>query len=528
MTSLFLDLQSMSSTTTSGGGDGEKKETNPSSVSREEKAVETITDPKRGGDGNNSGTDSNNKNSSNEGMNNNPLLEKDATVVDSDRDFVKDDEEACVVSASQMEKVNNLDIQGFNNWESVLIPKQPSQPSEYVISSSYPIQPSKVSGEASEIFDNNQATQSPPTTPTKQTSKHSSPAIIAASPKIIPPTPGSFSPNLRPIANPKQQTIEIDHIGGINHQDDSTQPLPQPVTQQNTLSQPVNLPPRLSMVEASIIQSQVMESDNDSNDVVEDYPMTSPEIRLSQKATSVFSPSITRYRSMASPNMVYYHTQPTQKSDENTQQIEETEKPKSTKEKRRERARKREKIYAVEESSEEEPDEDELFSRSLFVKDKLIIETMALKQVNQQTESFKNMRASLEKQNKQLKEMSATNNRTLTNDDVLEYLQSYPAEQRKQNTAHNRVASSGKSSHTESNENKPPKKQKTSNNSPPKAIPQQISPHNTHLLNSTTDNRPPSQIILSPQAMNTSSRTNHSSRVVSSKKVNYRKWLEMI
>ncbi|KAF0982607.1 hypothetical protein FDP41_011537 [Naegleria fowleri] len=406
-------------------------------------------------------------------------------------DFFQNEEENCLISASQLEQINNMQIQGFNNSESLLIPPNPSQTTltSSQISSFPSSQPKNDLGEVmNEPVDKTPPKFSPATTSQRMSSSNkkastpsspvnspnirevpsiSNPEINEASKNIHPSSPQMESPNIKTSADtPKpssnnilspalgvsnstlRQSSNVDISEGtivftsqsqsltplrINQHLVNTQPLP-PTPSESEIKTST------SSAEASIIQSQEM-SDGDSSDVLDDE--NPAEIAFSQKATSVFSPSISRYRNMASPN-VFLHTQAaSQRSDD----LPLTQPSQTTKaiNKRRSRVQKRVKSYLDEvtnESSDEALDEDEGFPRSLFMKDPLLLENFAIQNVKQRTEIFQSMRDILEKKNKEMKTLNeakkVASQRPITNDEMIDYLQTEPSEERrKSHGAHN-------------------------------------------------------------------------------------------
>ncbi|KAG2393892.1 hypothetical protein C9374_003656 [Naegleria lovaniensis] len=508
-------------------------------------------------------------------------------------DFFQNEEENCLISASQLEQVNNMEIQGFNNSESLMIPPNPSQTT--FTSSQFSSFSSKHEGEPSLVSINNTTSKlssTPQHAGTSSKKGNSTPSTTinspniqeahsASTPKVNQPSkntqssPQIESPNIVSSAvTPKPNHLLSPALGmsvstlkhfGANDASEGTivfTSQSQSLTPMRINQYPVNtqpLPPTpadseiktsTSSAEASIIQSQVI-SDGDSSDVLDDENQA--EIAFSQKASSVFSPSASRYRNMASPN-VFLHTQAaSQKSDD----LPLTQLPQTTKLPNKRRLFRRVKTYlndVANESSDEALDEDEGFPRSLFMKDPLLLENFAIQNVKQRTESFQSMREIIERKNKEMKSAKrVASHRPITNEEMIDYLQTEPAEERrKSQTVHNNASHTenvSKQAETTSEnviEETPSKKIKMSplNSSqkeniaplPSPSLPQFAKPvdHVATASNSlivtptTTSSASPSLPVQSTTTKEQQQNHNNSSKHSVSKKVNYRAWLDFI
>lgn len=174
--------------------------------------------------------------------------------------FVENVEDACEIPASQMEQLKRMEIPGFSNEESMMeIPI----PSTQQLKAPEPLN-SVSSITVTELVSTSVTLQSD-NTEEEYTQRNESPSYV------------------RVISTPhKRRTIT-----GILSPD---------------LEIPSRIPQKLE-VTPSIIQSQEITSDNDSDDAMEDAPEIIP---FSYRSGSVFSPS--RYKNMAPP-IVYLHSQ---------------------------------------------------------------------------------------------------------------------------------------------------------------------------------------------------------------------------
>jgi len=321
--------------------------------------------------------------------------------------FLPNDESNCLISSSQMEQLEKMDIPGFSTNIPILVPTNISQPYEV---------PS-MQRESSVNFSSLESHQETPKQiqePIQETPKSPTPSVIEETP-LKPENPFDHISDMESedenaieaavaprspfrkaidekVASPKKKTVAPK--SPLLYFNNSS-----PVELTSGIFVKVSSPILTSTFskEASIIQSQVMENeehDRVSNETDND----SDEISFSQRSNSIFSPmKEARYRNMARPN-IYLHTQnpsfnqnmlPTTMAGSITG-IEEIEEIKDSQdeeeierqrlkreillEKRRENARKRSQKRKVAQTYEvdekEEDDDDDLASRSLFSRDK--------------------------------------------------------------------------------------------------------------------------------------------------------------